>query len=58
MLLMNHTQQPAGMQDSVTSAARRLADGDIEKELEFCVSNEVFVELLYDCGLLGEEGCS
>lgn len=55
---MNHTQQPAGMQDSVTSAARRLADGDIEKELEFCVSNEVFVELLYDCGLLGEEGCS
>lgn len=42
MLLMNHTQQPAGMQDSETSAAQRLTDRDIEEELEFWVSNKCF----------------
>lgn len=35
MLLMNPTQQPAGMQDSENSVAQRLTDGDTEEELSF-----------------------
>lgn len=56
MLLMNHTQQPAGMRESETSVAQRLTDGDTEEELEFWVSKEVFLEL-WQTVVYWERGC-